>query len=192
MEEASGGVFRGEGTEGVGESVLEGRQGAGFEYAQSLFELRPAFFDGVEVGRVRWQIEQCCPGLPNTLGHAVDLVRGQVVHDNNLAGPELGTKNVLEVSQEDVSVGSRFDRHGGDPAGNTDRTQHAQGSPVTCRNAFTEPRTTRDATVAPCHFRRDATLIEEDESCRVNLFDFFLPELSLGSDPLAILFSGVE
>ena len=185
-------MLGGESTEGVGQSVLEGRKGAGLEYAESLFELGPAFFDWVEVGRVGWKIEQPGPGLADAFGYAIDFMCGQVVHDNNLTGLELWAENMIEVSQKNVSIGSRFDCHGGDPAGNADRAQYSQRLPAACRNAFTKPRDAHDATVASRHFRRDTAFVEEDELRRIDLFDFFLPEFSLSFDSFGILLCGVE
>ena len=187
-----GGVLRSEGSEGISEGVLQRGEGSGLQHAQTLFELCPAFLDRVEVGRIGWQIEQRRSGLANAFGNTIHLMGAQVVHDDDLTGPELRAQYVIQVSQEDVSVGCRFNRHNSHPAGNGDGTQYGHRSPVASRNAFVETGTTHGAAIAPRHLRGDATFVEEDEPRRIDLPGFFAPEFSFGFDPLDVLLGGVE
>ena len=181
----------GEGSEGISEGVLQRGKGSGLQNAQSLFDLGPAFLDGVEVGRIGRQIEQRRSGLANAFGNTLHLMGTQVVHDHDLTGSELRTQYVIQVSQEDVSVGGRFNRHDSDPAGNGDGAQYGHRSPVASRNAFMKPGATHGAAIAPRHLRGDATFVEEDEPRRIDL-PGFAPAFSLGLDPFEVLLSGVE
>ena len=101
-------------------------------------------------------------------------------------------QNVIEVSQKDVSVGSRFNRHNADSAGDTDGAQYGHRSPVARWNTFMEPGTAYSAAIAPRHFGGGAAFVEEDEPRRIDLPGFLLPEFPLGSDPGGILLCGVE
>ena len=192
MVEVSGSVLRGEDCKGVGKGILKRGQRACLQHTQTLFELSPAFFDRIEVGRVGWQIEKGGPGLQNAFGDTVDFVRSQVVHNHDLTGQQAWAQHVIEVSQENVSIGGGFNRHEGDPAGNADSAEYCQCSPAPGRNSFMESVTAHDAAIAPRHFGGDSTLVEEDEPCRIDLFGFFLPELSFCSDPPGLPLRGME
>jgi len=109
------GILGGEGSQRVIECQMEGGEGSGFESAEALFDLRPASLDGVEVWRVGWQIEQGCSCLPDEFFHAINLMRGEVVHNHDLTGFQLWAEHVFQISEEDVAIGGGFQRHGGDP-----------------------------------------------------------------------------
>ena len=124
MAEIVGGVLGRNSGEGFGECLLEGSDGTGLESAQPLFDLRPALFDRVEVGRVGRQVAERGSGLFDEFSYAIDFMSSQIVHNNQLARFQLRTKDVFQISQEDIAVGGGLNGHSGHPAGNTDRSQH--------------------------------------------------------------------
>lgn len=186
------GVLRREDAESFVNGQLKSRERACFKGAETLFELRPAFLNGIEVRRVGRQIEQRGPGLLDEFFDPSDLVSSQIVHHYNLAGLELRAENFLQVSEKDIAIGRSFDDHGRDPAGNTDRTQNSQRAPMARRNSFVDAFAAQRAPVTPGHFRCHAAFVQEDEALRIDLFAFFPPELSVSGGSLAILFGGVE
>jgi hypothetical protein len=185
-------VLLGENTKGVVDSKLKSRERACFESAEALFELCPAFLDRVEVWRVRRQIEQGCSGLADEIFHARDLVRSEVIQNHNLAGLELRAENLLQVSEKDIAIGGSFDHPSANPTGSTDGTQNSQRAPVACRNSFVHTLAAQRAPITPGHFCCYTAFVDENEALRIDLFAFFLPELSLRGDSLTLLFSGVE
>ena len=84
--------------------------------AEHLFELGPCFFDGVEIGRVRGQVEQFGSGSLDSFSHAGHLVRAEIVHDHHMARSQHGAENVIEISEENFRVCRRLDGHRGDHA----------------------------------------------------------------------------
>ena len=181
-----------EDAEGIGESVLERGDRAGLESTQPLFHLRPTFLDRVEVRRVGRQKEERCPGLVDSFGHTIHLMGAQVVHDHDLIGQQLRTQNLIEVGEKDVTIGRRFNGHGGNPTGSTDGTQYRHRSPVARRNALLKSGTAHRTPVALRHFSGNAAFVEKDQPCRVDFPGFFLPAPALLPDPLGVLLGGVE
>ena len=192
MAEVVGGILGRNGGERFGESVLEGGDGTGLECAQLLFDLCPALFDWVKVGRVGRQVTERGSGLFNEFPHAVHFMGSQIVHDDQLTGLQLRTQDVFQISPEDIAIGGRFDRHRSHPSGNAHRSQHCQCPPAAGRNSFVDARAVQPASVTPRHFRGDAALVNEDEIRRIDLSGFLPPELALRFDSLAVLLGGVE
>jgi len=64
-----------------------------------------------QVGRARWQVKQGGASGLNQLPYSTDFVRGQIVQDHDIVGFQLGTQNLFQVGEKDVSVGGRFDGH---------------------------------------------------------------------------------
>lgn len=102
--------------------MIERLGGPGLGCAQELFELGPCFFDGIEVGRVWRQVEQLSSGSRDPLPNASHFVRAEVVHDHDIAWPQHGAEDVVQVGEEDLGVGGRLDSHGGDHAAKAHRT----------------------------------------------------------------------
>lgn len=192
MMKVVGGILGSEGGERFLEGLLKGGDRTGLKSAELLFELRPALFDRVEVGGVRRQVAKRGAGLLDDLSHTVHFVSSQIVHNNQLAGFQLWTKNVFQVSQEDIAISGRLDGHGGYPSGNTHCSQQSQSPPTAGRNSLLHTRTMQRPAIAPSHFRRDAALVDEDESRGVDVPGFVLPELPLRFDSLAVLLGSVE
>lgn len=192
MAEVVGGILGRNGGERLGEGVLEGGDGTGLERTQLLFDLCPALFDRVEVGRVGRQVAERRAGLFNEFPYTVHFVSSQIVHDDQLTGLQLRTQDVFEISTEDISVGGRFDGHRGHPAGNTDCSQDCQCAPAAGRNSFFDARAVPRTSITPGHLRGDAALVNEDELRRIDLSGFLLPEPALRFDSLTVPLGGVE
>lgn len=65
---------------------------------------RQHVFDRVQVGAVGRQIEDAGAGCADGLGDACDLVRREVVHDHNVTGLELGSKELADISEKRLPV----------------------------------------------------------------------------------------
>jgi len=84
-----------------------------FGCAQQLFELGPCLFDGVQVRRVRRQVEQLGSCRFNSFAHSLDLVRTEIVHDHHVANAQFRAQDLIQIGQEYLSIRGRFDGHGG-------------------------------------------------------------------------------
>ncbi len=99
--------------------------------SESLLEFAPGLFDGVEVRRVGRQVEQRSPAGLDPLAYAVDLVGAEIVHDEDMAGPQLRAQHLVEIGEEDLTVCSRLDGHGSQHAAVVHGPQDGDDLPVT-------------------------------------------------------------
>ena len=137
-----------------------------FGVSQELFEFGPGLLDGIEVGRVRGQIEYFRADGLDPLANASNLMRAQVVHDDDIAGLQRGAEDVVEVGQEDLGVGRSLDDHGGDHAAEAHRAQDGEDLPVAFRRGLVNADSSGGSCIAPRHLGRDAAFIEEDQLFR--------------------------
>lgn len=192
MAEVVSGVLGCEGGERFVKGLLKGGDGTSLEGPQFLFHLCPALFDGIEIGRIGRQVAESGAGLLNELAYTVHFVGAQIIHDHELAGFQLRTEYVSEISQEDIAIGGRLNGHSGHPSGNTDGSQQCQGSPATGRNSLLDACAMQGTAVATGHFRRDAAFVDEDDLRRIDVSGFLPPELALRLDALAVLLGSME
>jgi len=92
--------LRGEAAKGVGDGLPEVGDGSRFGGAQCSLELGEGHFDGIEVGAVRGQVAQARAGGLDRLSDAIDLVRRQIVHDHDVAWPQLGNERLFDIARK--------------------------------------------------------------------------------------------
>jgi hypothetical protein len=90
-------------------------------------------------------------------------MRTEVVHDDDIAGLQRGAENVVEVSQEDLSVGCSLDGHGGDHAAETHRAQDGEDLPITFGRRFVNANFSGRSCITPRHLGRDAAFIKVNQ-----------------------------
>jgi hypothetical protein len=156
-----------------------------------LFELCPALPDGIEIGRIGRQVAEGRAGVFDQFADAIHFVGAQIVHHDQLTGFQLRAKYVPDVSQQDIATGGSFDTHRRHPARGTDCAQQCQTAPAPGRHSFPNAFASQAAAIAPRHFRRDATLVDEDETLRIDFPGRFPPEIALRPATVGILFGGV-
>src|SRR2546428_8075554 len=71
--------------------------------AQQCFEFAVRQLDGIEVGRVLWQVANCRPRFLNRLLDAGDLVSSVVVHHDNVVALKRCDQALLHIGQEYLS-----------------------------------------------------------------------------------------
>ena len=142
---------------------MERLLGACADGSEALLEFAPCLFDRVEVRRVGRQVEQRSPARLDPLAYAVDLVGAEVVHDDDMTWPQLGAQHLIEVGEEDFTVGGRLDGHGGQHAAVVHRTQDGDDLPVTAGNVRVDAPTTRSACRGTRHLGRHAAFIQVDQ-----------------------------
>ena len=151
-----------------------------------LFDLCPAFFDGVEVRGIGRQVEQFRSGSRDSLPNTLDFVSGKIVHHDNIAWLELRTQSMIQEREKDIRIGRRFNGHRGDPTLDADSAEHRQSSPAGW-GGVVQPLTALHPAVASCHLRRDTAFIDEDQVLRLNVCDARRPLCSFCLDPQQIL-----
>ena len=166
VAEPSGGIFGVDGFQCIGDGLIKRLFGSCFGVAEELLELGPGFFDGVQVRRVRWQIEQLCAAGFNQLAYPRHFVRRQIVHHHHVARPQCGAQHLLHIGLEDIAVGGRFDGHRRKDAAQAHRAQGGQHFPATLRRGFADPLALRRPAPLPRHGRGDAAFVQENQLLR--------------------------
>lgn len=170
---------------------LQSRHRASLMSTKMLFELSPATFDGIEVGRIGWQVGEPGTGGLDQPAYPLDFVSRQIVHDYHLARPELRAQHLFQIGEKDIAISRGFDGHGRHPTTQADGAQHGEGPPVTGR-ALRNALATQPAPIAAGHFRGDPALVQEDEVVGWLLCDCGRPLGAVLLHRLAILFGGVN
>ena len=71
--------------------------------AQQGLELGEGRFDGIEVGAVGRQVSQARAGGLDRLFDAMDLVSGQIVHDDDVAWSQLGNERLFDIGEKGLA-----------------------------------------------------------------------------------------
>jgi len=160
--------------------------------AKVLFDLRPGFFDGIEIGRVGRQIEHFRSPRLDPFAHPVDLVRTEVVHHHHVAGSERGAQDMFDVGEEDIGVGRFLDGHRRIDSAQTHCRQNGQDLPVAAGRRFVDSATIDTASIEPRHRGCDTALVQENQVFRrdrPDALDELLPPVTVG---LGVALGGVE
>jgi hypothetical protein len=71
--------------------------------AQPRFEFAVRQLDGIEVGRVLWQVASCRVCLPNRLLYARDFMGSEVIHHNDVVATQRWNQALFDVGAEYLS-----------------------------------------------------------------------------------------
>lgn len=74
----------------MSDGQIEIKAGLSFGYTQYFFPLRPGFLDGIQVRRIRRQMEQFRPSCLDAFPYSLNLVAAQIVHPHHIAGRSTG------------------------------------------------------------------------------------------------------
>src|ERR1700740_1568376 len=90
MVQPAHGVLRSDRCNGLGDSRIQGFSRACLQRSQDQLDLGPAFFDGVEMGRIRREIKQAGAGSLDSVPHHGSFVSAQIVHNDDVPGLQFG------------------------------------------------------------------------------------------------------
>lgn len=156
-------VLRGEGIESFGQGAQEFGESASGGLAQMGFEFGKGLFNGVEIGAVGRQVPHAGASGGDELLDLLDFMGGEVVENDDVALPEFGTENLLEVGREDVGVDGPFDQEwcldtlraqGGDEGG---------GLPVAVGNGPDTALACRTSAIESRHAGVEPGFVDEDQ-----------------------------
>lgn len=172
--------------------VPEGLDVAQRGAAQERLEFGEELLDWIQVGRVRRQVANGRAGGLDGFAHTGNLMAGQVVGNDHVAGTQGGAEKLLHVGEEGGAVhGSIDDQRGGDGIA-AQCGDEGGGLPVPVRR---RPEAALSAWRAPAgggHRRVDPGLVEEHQPGAI--------QPALGAAPLspsllhvgAFLLAGVQ
>lgn len=152
------------------------------------FQLRKTQFNRVEIGTVRWQIPQRRAGGFDQLLHALDVMRGEVVRDHNVAALKCGDEDLFDVGEKGVAVHRTIDDAGSRQACDPQARDEGARLPARHRRVVMDADPVRAAAIAPQQIRCDARFIEEDQARGIKRRRRALPLLSSCSDVGPIVF----
>jgi hypothetical protein len=93
-------VLRSDGSDGLRDRRFQLIENAGLHSSQELFQLGPGLLDGIEVGRVGRQVQQLRAAAFQQPAHSFDLVRAQIVEDNDVARLQPWSEHLFHKSQK--------------------------------------------------------------------------------------------
>lgn len=151
-------------------------------------ELGEGLLDRIEIGRVRWQVEQVCAGRLYGLANTGDLVAGQVVHDDDIAGLEAGGENLLAIGLEGGAVHRPVEHHGGAQATQAQAGDEGGRFPMSPRYRREQAFAAPGSAAQPGHVGFGAGFVDEDKTFRLEPGLPLAAMLTLSRNVGAILF----
>jgi hypothetical protein len=131
--------------------------------ADVLLLKRPPRFNGIEVRRVRRQIDDADASRSAGGPHAWIVVGGQVVHHDDIAWPQLRQQVSLQPPDEAVLVGGGEHGREHHPSREPDRSEEGEVLAPVHRNVIEELAAAPHPGVAAAHRQVHARLVEKHE-----------------------------
>src|ERR1700761_5640865 len=169
------------------ESAPKGVDGADGARAQQALELGECHFDRVEIGAIGGQEQQSRFGTLDQLAHASNLVRGQIVHDDDVARSERRDQHLLDKRQEQLTVDGTVEYGACRDAVATQRGDDGAGLPVPMRNGRDQALAARRSTAQPGHVGFDPSLINKNQSMLAPLWLLLVPSATSLGDVRSVL-----
>ena len=159
--------------------------------AEHRLEPDEGLLDGIEVGTVGREGQQCCPCRLDQLAHRRALMARQVIHDDDVATAQLGYENLDDIGFEPVAVDRPVEHH------RSDHSTHPQAGHQ--RGRFAMPmREAHPQTLAPGapamaagHVGRGPRFVDEDQTLRIEVELPFEPGAALAQDVGPVLLDRV-
>ena len=167
--------------DGVRDGLPEVRNGPGRGGSEHRFEFGKGHLDGIEVGRIRRQVEQARACSFDGLAHACNLVRGKIVHDDDITEREFRHEHLPDIGQKGIAVHRSIERHAGCQAVDPQPGGECRGLPMAMRNGGPATLALWCTTIETRHFGRGRGFVDEDQ--------LFWIEIELAFEPLQALFS---
>ena len=156
--------------------------------ANDGFQFGEAQLDRVEVGTVWRQEPQRRAGRFNGGPDAVDLVGGEIIGDDDVAGLQRRDEDLFDVGEEAGPVhGASEDSGGGEPR-HPQRGDEGAALPPPLGRVIGDPLAARPAPIAADQIGGDPAFIEKDEVGRVEGRGGRRPLRARGRDVGAIVF----
>src|SRR5690348_722195 len=155
-------------------------------------ELGEGVFDGIEVGAVGRQIEQPCACRFDGLANACDLVGGQIVHDDDVAGTQGRCQHLLAPGSKDLAIHRPVEQHRGDEAVEGQAADEGDGLPVPVRDGGAAALALRGPAAQARHVGREPAFVDENQALWIELGLPLGPALTCGFYVGTVLFAGVS
>ena|ERR1700675_2711513 len=114
----------------------------------------------------------------------------EIIHDDNIAGPQTGKEDLLDVSSEAFAVDRAVEEPWGIDAIMAQRCQERHGFPVPLWNLGLEPLAAGCPSPKRRHIGLRPCLIDEDQTLGLDPALIFSPLLTPSRDVGTVLFAG--
>lgn len=136
--------------------------------AQDRFQFGKAQLNRVEVGTVRRQIPERRAGGRDGLADTVDMMRSEIVGDDDVPGAQRRDEYLRDVGEETIPIHRAVEDAGRGQPGHAEPRDEGAGLPMAEGRVVGHPLAAQAATVAANQVRGDAGFVEKDEARRVN------------------------
>src|SRR3984957_10834143 len=168
---------------------LEGTRG---RLSHMRLELGEGIFDGIEVRTVGRQVAEFGTAGLNSLPDAHDLVSRQIIHDDEVTGAQGWRQHVLDPGQEAFSVHRSVQKHRCNETRKREAADKGNRLPMTVRNCGAATLALGRPATKPCHLRRKAALIDENQALGAKIAWAVDPMLPRGLHIWAFLLTGMS
>ena len=156
--------------------------------ADDGLQLREAELDRVEIRTVRGQIPEGRVGALDGVANAVDLVRAEVIYDDDVAGLQRRHQDLFDVGQEADAVDRAIEDAWRSQAGDPDRLEKCAGLPPRTWRVIVDAGPAQGPAVPSEEIGGDASFIEKHKAGRVPGRRPSLPRHARGRDVRPIVF----
>ena len=156
--------------------------------AHQRFELREAELDRIEIGTVGRQVAQGGAGGFDRVLDAVDMMRREVIGEDDVAGRERGDEDLGDVGEKAVAIHRAVDHPRCGQPGDAQAGDKGAGLPPSHGGMVADPVAAWAAAVPPQQIRGDAGFIEKDEARGVPGRRGRLPLVPRGGDVGPVVF----
>ena len=146
------------------DEVPEAAHGSLADLSEHGLEAREGLFDRFEVGAVGRQEAQGCTCCFDEFAHRGALVAREVVHDDDIAAPQLGHEHLGDIGFEPVAVDRSVEHHRRDHAGHAQPCDQRGGFAVSVREAHAQTLALGAAAMAAGHVGGSPGLVDKDKA----------------------------
>jgi len=156
------------------------------------FEFGEGQFNGIKIGAVRRQVANANPASREQPADVLDFMGGEIVEDERVARTQLGTKHLLKVSCENLSIDGSLNQKRSFNAFMAQGRNEGGALPAAVRDGAETTLTHRTATIMAGQLGVQAGFIDKDQSANIPVGLLLSPTAPGGFDIRPILLGGAR
>lgn len=131
--------------------------------AHQGFQFCEAELDGIQVGAVRGQVQERRADALNGEADARDFVDAEIVGNDEVAGPQGGDEDLLDVGEEARAINRALKHARRGEAGEAERRDECTRLPPATRRVVVHPGTAHRPTIPPKQIGGDTRFVKKHE-----------------------------
>ena len=152
----------------VADGLPKGLDGPGSSFAQQLLEFGEGQFDRIEVWRIGRQEERPGAAILNELCNTRSFVRGQIVHDDDIALRKRGSELRLDIRLKRAAVHRTVEYPRCRQAVTSQAGDEGLGVPMAERHMHSQALADGCPSPQPSHLRCRTGLVDKDQTMGFN------------------------